>query len=117
MLIRQTEVPHNDENLRKQNSLDNAEGIGISIEQISALIAAEQFACTLKNIENENGMNGNTLKAICVNSVIATLMLISSNSQHDFMFIRNNQRSYNEDIEEDKMMLRIKIQEYQRYVL
>ena len=63
VLTRQTEVPHNDENLRKQNSLDNAEGIGISIEQISALIAAEQFVCTLKNIEN-----GKTLKVICENS-------------------------------------------------
>ena len=117
MLTRQTEVPHNDENLRQQNSLDNDEGIGISIEQISALITAEQFACTLKNIENENGMNGKALDVICENSVISTLMLITSDSQHDFMFVRNNQRSYDEDIEEDKMMLRMKIQEYQRYIL
>ena len=92
-MTRQTKVPHNDENLRKQNSLDNDEGIGISIEQISALIAAEQFACTLKNIENENGMNEKTFKVICEINVISTLMLISSDSQHDSMFIRNNQRN------------------------
>ena len=47
-------------------------------------------------------MNGKTLKVICENSVISTLMLESSDSQHDSMFIRNNQRNYNEDIEEDK---------------
>ena len=60
VLTRQTEVSHNNENLRQQNCLDDDEDIGISIEQISALIAVEQFACTLKNIEN--GMNGKTLK-------------------------------------------------------
>ena len=95
--------------MRQQNSLDNDEGIGISIEQISALIAAEQFACTLKNIENKNGMNGKTLKVICEKSVITTMMLVLLDSQPGFMFIRNNQINYNEDSEEDKkMMLRIK---------
>ena len=65
MLTRQTEVPHNDENLRQQNCLDNDEDISMNIEQISALTAAEQFVCTLKNIENKNGMNEKTLKVIC----------------------------------------------------
>ena len=65
----------------------------------------------------KNGINGKTLKVIFENSKMTTLMLVSLDSQPDFMFIRNNQRNYDEDIEEDKMMLRIKIQEYQRYIL
>ena len=71
--------------MRQQNCLDDDEDISMNIEQILALIVAEQFACTLKNIENENGMNGKTLKVICENSKITTLMLVSLDSQPDFV--------------------------------
>lgn len=47
-------------------------------------------------------MNRRTLKVLCENSKIATLMLVLSDSRPGFIFKRNNQRNYNEDIEEDK---------------
>ena len=73
----------------------------MSIEQILALMEAEQFACTLKNIENENGMNGRTLKLIGENRKLATSMLVSSDSQPESVFTKNSINSYDEDIEDD----------------
>ena len=100
VLTRQTEEPHSDENLRQQKGLDDDEDIGMSIEQISALMEAEQFACTLKNIENENGMNGRTFKVICDKRKVTTSMLVSSDSQPDSVFTNNNNN--NNDIEDDE---------------
>lgn len=63
-LSRQTEKSHSTGSLRKQRDLDDNKDCGMSIEEILTLVEAEQFACTLSNIENENGMNGRTLKLI-----------------------------------------------------
>ena len=65
MLTRETKVPYSDKNLRQQKGLDDDNDIGRNIEQILAFIEAEQFACTLKNIENENRMNGRFFQVIC----------------------------------------------------
>ena len=73
----------------------------MSIEQILALMEAEQFACTLKNIENENGMNGRTFKVISKKLNLATSMLVSSDSQPDSVFTSNNEKNYDEDIEDE----------------
>ena len=88
--------------MRQQNCLDDDEDVSMNIEQISALVAAEQFVCTLKNIENENGMNGRTFQVICEKHNIATSILVLSDAQRNYVFTSNNQRIYDEDIEEDE---------------
>ena len=80
LLSRQTEEPHSTENLRKQKGLDDNKDFGMNMEQILALMEAEHIACTLKNIENENEMNGRTLKLKGENRKLATSMLVSSDS-------------------------------------
>ena len=102
VLTRQTKEPHSDEDLRQQKGLDDDNDIGMNMEQISALIEAEQFACALNNIENENGMNGRTFKVISEKRNLATSMLVSSDSQPDSVFTSNNERNYDENIEEDE---------------
>ena len=64
------------------------------MEQILALIEAEQFACALKNIENENGMNERTFKVISEKRNLATSMLVSSDARPDPVFTSNNQRIF-----------------------
>ena len=60
----------------RQQSLDDDDNIGMIIEKISGFIEAQQFACTLKNIENENEMNGRTFQVICKKHNTTTSMLI-----------------------------------------
>ena len=60
VLTRQTKVPYRDISSRQQIGLDDDDVIGMIVEQSSALIESQQFVCTLKNIENENGINGRT---------------------------------------------------------
>ena len=47
-------------------------------------------------------MNGKTFQVICEKHNISTSMLVLSDAQNNSVFTGNNQRIYDEDIEEDE---------------
>ena len=71
---------------------------------MSALIQAEQFACTLKIIENEIQMNERFFQVICEKCNIETLIMVSSDAQPDSVYTSNNKRIYVETLKKMKVI-------------
>ena len=60
MLVKRTTDPVIDNNNKLRNIQNEEDGFGMSIDDMSALIEAHEFASTLDNVHNEKGMNGRT---------------------------------------------------------